>query len=84
MEKDGTIVVLDTACRFLDVATRTCRIYEHRFEACSDCLPVTEDNLAEMTWLPDNCAYVEFMTQVHGSDQWRQKARVIWPDEEDW
>ena len=37
--EDGTILVTDAACRFLDLGARLCLTYEHRFEACPDCLP---------------------------------------------
>ena len=84
VEEDGTIVVHDAACRFLDLNDMLCRIYEFRFQACSDCLPVTRENIAELVWLPDTCGYVEYMNELHGSDSWRNSAKVVWPwdDEE--
>jgi len=80
VEPDGSIRVTDRPCRFLDVAERRCKIYEHRFEACPDCLPVTEHNLTELVWLPESCGYVEYFNRLHGSKSWRQAGAVIWPE----
>jgi len=78
---DGTILVTDEPCRFLNPSTRLCLIYEHRFEACPDCLPITEENLPELTWLPESCGYVEHMTKIRGTSRWRNTELVIWPEE---
>jgi uncharacterized cysteine cluster protein YcgN (CxxCxxCC family) len=59
--EDGFIEHTQTPCRFLDTRTNLCRIYEHRFEACSDCLPVTPETVAELKWLPEDCGYVVFL-----------------------
>ncbi len=83
LEEDGTIVVHDASCRFMDLNTLLCKIYEFRFQACSDCLPVTKENIADLVWLPDSCGYVEYMNKRHGSDKWRKPTRVIWPGEDE-
>lgn len=76
-EDDGTIVYTDTPCRFLDVGTKRCLLYEHRFEACHDCLALDLATLPERYWLPEDCGYVQYYRRVYGPDAWRPKAPVI-------
>jgi uncharacterized cysteine cluster protein YcgN (CxxCxxCC family) len=80
-QADGTIVVQTDYCRFLDKASKLCRVYEVRFQACRDCLPVSPENLAELIWLPEDCGYVEHFNRLHGQTPWRREGRVVWPEE---
>lgn len=58
LEIRGKIRFTCTYCRFLDVKTCLCRIYEHRFEKVPDCRDITLDAVRENPrWLPKTCAY---------------------------
>jgi len=46
----------DIPCLYLDVSTRLCRVYEHRFEVNPDCLTV-EKGIAGRAF-PADCPYV--------------------------
>ncbi|MCL1068815.1 YcgN family cysteine cluster protein [Shewanella olleyana] len=47
----------DAACHLLDDETCGCRRYPERFKYVPACTAITVDNVAELTWLPDSCAY---------------------------
>lgn len=53
----GKIIYLQTACRYLDVVTRKCRIFERRFEINPRCIKLTEQLVPELHWLPADCGY---------------------------
>jgi uncharacterized cysteine cluster protein YcgN (CxxCxxCC family) len=59
LEDDETGVIFYTAtpCRYLDVVSRQCRIYERRFEINPDCIKLTEELVRTLPWLHDDCAY---------------------------
>ncbi len=44
-------------CEFYDLEAGKCSIYDHRFEVNSGCTKITADNIAELSWLPNSCAY---------------------------
>jgi hypothetical protein len=56
-EEDGTIFFTATPCRYLDVATRECKIYPRRFEIYPECVQLTETLVHELSWLHDDCGY---------------------------
>lgn len=47
----------NVSCQLLDAQQCQCRHYEQRFDFVPSCTKVTLDNIAELTWLPDSCAY---------------------------
>ncbi|CAM4097958.1 YcgN family cysteine cluster protein [Shewanella aquimarina] len=47
----------NAACKLLDAKACNCMHYEQRFTFVPSCTKVTVDNIAELTWLPDSCAY---------------------------
>lgn len=53
-------IIRKTPCRFLDLETRSCKVYEHRFEAEKDCIKLTPKNIKKFDWLPDDCGYVVY------------------------
>jgi len=79
---DGSVVVTNQPCRFLDVATRRCKVYERRFEVCSDCLHISESNLAEFDWLPEDCGYVQYIRRTRGPEAWRPRPNIFWREDE--
>ncbi|RTR39741.1 YcgN family cysteine cluster protein [Shewanella canadensis] len=47
----------NAACKLLDPKDGHCVHYIQRFNFVPSCTQVTVDNVAELTWLPDSCAY---------------------------
>jgi uncharacterized cysteine cluster protein YcgN (CxxCxxCC family) len=50
------------ACRHLETSTCRCRIYANRFERNPHCTLLTPENVSELIWLPDTCAYRRLAT----------------------
>jgi len=55
--ENGAIFFTSTPCRYLDVITRECRIYNRRFEIYPECVKLTETLVRELAWLHDECGY---------------------------
>ncbi|WP_394202013.1 YcgN family cysteine cluster protein [Shewanella waksmanii] len=47
----------NAACKLLDSDSCGCVHYIQRFDFVPTCTKVTIDNIAELTWLPESCAY---------------------------
>jgi len=56
-EDDGTIFFTQTPCRYLDITTRQCKIYDRRFEIYPTCVKLTAELVREIRWLHDDCGY---------------------------
>ena len=56
-EETGEIAYTDVACQQLDCASGRCKDYKHRQEIVPDCIVLTPDNLAELSFMPPSCAY---------------------------
>lgn len=54
---DGTIFFTSTPCRYLDIVSRQCKVYERRFEINPDCIALTPELVKSLNWLHDACAY---------------------------
>lgn len=57
-DESGTIFYTQTPCRYLDVITRECRIYENRFTINPECIKLTPELVPTLHWLPRDCGYV--------------------------
>lgn len=58
IEIKGKVHFTNAHCRFLDCKSCLCKIYEHRFEAVSDCRDINLAAVREKPrWLPKTCAY---------------------------
>nr|WP_082002979.1 YcgN family cysteine cluster protein [Geobacter sp. OR-1] len=55
--EDGTIFFTATPCRYLDVVSRQCKVYERRFEINPDCIALTPELVRSLDWLHDKCGY---------------------------
>lgn len=53
----GRILFLDTACRYLDIDSRECKIYDRRFEINPECIQLSKELVHELNWLHDDCGY---------------------------
>ena len=60
----GTIFFTRTPCRYLDIITRECRIYEYRFAINPECVKLTPALLREIRWLHDDCGYRKTLATV--------------------
>lgn len=47
----------NACCKLLDQETCHCQNYQQRFQLVPECTAISIDNIAELTWLPDTCAY---------------------------
>ena len=56
-ETTGEIRELGVSCRYLDMSSCQCEIYEIRTTVNSDCVKLTPENIKEIPWLPSTCAY---------------------------
>jgi uncharacterized cysteine cluster protein YcgN (CxxCxxCC family) len=56
-DQRGNIFYMQSACRFLDVDSRRCKIYERRFEINPSCVKLTPDLVQSLRWLPRDCGY---------------------------
>jgi uncharacterized cysteine cluster protein YcgN (CxxCxxCC family) len=56
-DERGNIFYTQTACRFLDVISRECKIFERRFEICPSCVKLTPELVNTLRWLPRDCGY---------------------------
>ncbi|MFZ2951320.1 MAG: YkgJ family cysteine cluster protein [Desulfuromonadaceae bacterium] len=56
-DERGNIFYMQSACRFLDVASRRCKIFERRFEINPSCIQLTPELVPTLRWLPRNCGY---------------------------
>ena len=53
----GKIIYTQPACRYLDVITRHCKIFERRFEINPHCVKLTPELVPQLNWLPPDCGY---------------------------
>lgn len=56
-EDTGEVFNTSVSCRLLDVPTCRCRDYDNRLTKAPMCTQLTLDNLQDMHWLPETCAY---------------------------
>ena len=53
----GKIYKTSIACKLLDIETCRCRDYDKRLIKVPMCLKLTPQNIGEIDWLPETCAY---------------------------
>lgn len=53
----GEIFFTDVACALFDPRSCRCRDYRNRHDRVADCVPLTPENVGELSWLPPTCAY---------------------------
>ena len=62
-DERGNIFYTRTACRFLDVVSRRCKIFERRFEINPSCVKLTPELVETLRWLPRDCGYHRTVAQ---------------------
>jgi uncharacterized protein len=56
-EDTGEILHTDVGCTLLDLHACRCRDYVNRQSRVSDCVRLTPEAVATISWLPETCAY---------------------------
>ena len=56
-EDSREIHFTDVVCKLLDLQQCRCTDYRHRSTRVPDCLTLTPENLADLSWMPHSCAY---------------------------
>lgn len=56
-DERGNIFYMQSACKFLDIITRRCKIFEKRFEINPNCIKLTPELVKSLRWLPPDCGY---------------------------
>lgn len=57
----GAIFFTRTPCRYLDITSRLCKIYDRRFEINPECVKLTPELVKELQWLHNGCGYMKFL-----------------------
>ncbi len=60
----GIIRYTDEPCVHLDTETNLCKVYENRHEAEPDCISLTEHLVRTLGWLPEDCAYLDYVRRM--------------------
>ena len=55
----GNIFFTQTPCRYLDIVSRLCKIYDRRFEINPDCVKLSPEMVGSLRWLHDQCGYIK-------------------------
>ena len=55
--QNGQVKLTNVVCRFLDLGSCTCSLYEQRHQAMPTCIQLTSENVEQLNWLPETCAY---------------------------
>ena len=56
-EESGDIVATDVTCKLLDLGNCRCSRYPERKKYVPDCVTLTPDNIASLSFMPATCAY---------------------------
>ncbi len=53
----GRLFFTQVVCRHLDLESCRCTCYSERHRRVPDCIRLTPENVRDITWLPEHCAY---------------------------
>ena len=56
-EESGEVFNTSVSCRQLDVETCRCHDYQNRLSDVPMCIQLSLENLTQLDWLPETCAY---------------------------
>jgi uncharacterized cysteine cluster protein YcgN (CxxCxxCC family) len=56
-EESGELYYTSVVCRYLDIGQCSCGVYAERTRLVPDCLQVTQENVTQLYWMPQSCAY---------------------------
>jgi len=77
----GHVVYTDEPCQHLDTETGLCKVYADRHTVEPDCISLTEHLVRTLHWLPEECAYLEYVrrqdtvSEVRAVEQARKRRR---------
>lgn len=54
---EDEVVFTDIACRLLETSTAQCSDYPNRLKHVPDCVVLSPDNLSNVYYMPESCAY---------------------------
>ena len=63
------IVFTDVVCHLLDTQTRQCTKYDQRCTLVPTCVKLTPENLDDIAFMPDSCAY-KLVADGHDLPSW--------------
>ena len=66
--ENGTIFFTRTPCRYLDINTRQCKIYDRRFDINPECVKLTPESVNNLRWLHNECGYVKLLGSKKGDN----------------
>lgn len=53
----GEIYYTNVICRYFDCQNRLCTKYQNRSALVPECLKITAQNINDLSWMPQTCAY---------------------------
>lgn len=56
-EDTGQICYTNVVCRYFDEEKCACSIYDKRCEIVPECLKLNKENVQNISWMPQSCAY---------------------------
>ena len=56
-DETGDIYITDVACKLFDPSSCKCTDYPNRSKKVPDCVTLTKDNVEQLHWMPQTCAY---------------------------
>lgn len=56
-EDNGAIYITDVVCKLFDAGTCRCTDYPNRSKKVPDCVTLTPENVDQLHWMPQTCAY---------------------------
>ena len=65
----GEVYYTDVVCSLLDQHACRCTAYTERCTLVPDCVQLTPDNLANLSWMPQSCAYRR-LAEGRGLAEW--------------
>ncbi len=65
----GEVEYTHVSCRWLDTVECRCAVYNQRFKSAPDCIVITPENVKDLRWLPDTCAY-RLVAEGRALQQW--------------
>jgi uncharacterized cysteine cluster protein YcgN (CxxCxxCC family) len=68
-EDTGAVYPTSVSCRLLDTTTCRCTDYCNRHDRVPDCVKLDQNNVSDLGWLPETCAYRR-MADGRGLDWW--------------
>ena len=56
-EESGELCTTSVVCRYLEIEHCRCSVYGERTRVVPECLQVTRENVSQLYWMPQSCAY---------------------------